>query len=74
MKTIDRVKELNVVSHDALQRLREINDQTTVNEWIMSVLMVYIKSDVDVLIFCDRMDQLVDCTASKLFIDSLKEG
>ncbi|XP_065885289.1 uncharacterized protein [Dysidea avara] len=73
MKTIDRVKELNVVSHDALQRLREINDQTTVNEWIMSVLMVYIKSDVDVLIFCDRMDQLVDCTASKLFIDSLKE-
>jgi len=74
MTTIDRVKKLNVVSDDALQRLRNISDKTIVNEWIMSVLMVYIKSDVDMLLFCDRMNQLVDSTTSKLFVDSLKEG
>ena len=74
MKTIDGIKELNLVSHDAVQHLRNINDRATINGWIMSVLIAYIKTDVDVLTFCDRMEQLVDNTTSKSFIDTLKRG
>lgn len=75
MKTIDKLKMLNICPSDLVQQLRKIMDLKRANEFITSALMTtIIKSDIDVFSFCDCMDQLVDSRDSKQFIATLREG
>ncbi|XP_065885277.1 uncharacterized protein [Dysidea avara] len=72
MKTIDKMKQLQGVPYDDLQSLRKAMTPRIANEGILCVLIRQIKSDIDILKFCDCMNQLVDNTASGQSISTLR--
>ena len=74
MKTIDKMKQLQGVPYDDLQSLRKAMTPRIANEGILCVLIRQIKSDIDILKFCDCMNQLVDNTASGQSISTLRNG
>jgi len=73
MKTFDKAKMLHLlpVIPVVVQQLRNYK---TANEYITTASMCCIKSEVDVLSFCDIIDQLVDSRDSKQFIAALRDG
>jgi len=74
METIDKVKMLHLWPVDAVQQMENILDNKTANEFIICTLMSMIKSDIDVLSFCDCIDRLVDSTDSKQFFATFRDG
>jgi len=57
-----------------LYQLTSMPSVDAINEAIMIYAVSPIKSDHDALQFCDIMDTLVDCDASRQFITALRHG
>jgi len=74
MRTIDKMEQLHGVPHDDSRGLKKAMTPRIANEGILCVLIRQIKTDADILKFCDSINQLVDSTTSKQCIDTLRNG
>ena len=74
MMTINRLKQLLRRQDDALSKLTKLPTGYDINEAIVSLIMMTIKSDMDALKFCDVMEKLVDSKSSKAHIEILRNG
>ena len=74
--TIGRVNQLAPVEFPTsyLDWLRALPSTEQINEEIISSFLCAIKTDNDVFIFCEVMENLVDEIASKNLIESLRSG
>jgi len=57
-----------------LNRFRKFPSGELINEGIVGALMSGSKCNFDTLMFCGIMEKLVDNTAAKSFINSVREG
>ena len=71
MKTIYKIKELLLLPVNFLSNLIYRSKANRINEEIIAMLMITIKSDVDALRFCDIMENLIDSNSD---IEILRNG
>ena len=75
MKTIERMKRLLGIPETLLDELTTMSTIEIINETIVSSqIITKIKCDADSLVFCDTMEKLVNCTASRNFLKMLRHG
>ena len=73
MKTINKLRLLGFPD-DALNNITTLPTTDLINDYIIELVMVAIKTDVGALTFCDIMDNLVDSKSSKTHIETLRNG
>lgn len=71
MRTVDKMTQMGIPS---LERLKYAPSQEEANGSIMCVLITMIRTEVDVLPFCENMKALVQSKRSKEFIDNIMKG
>ena len=74
MMTLNKLKQLLIISNDVLSELTNLPTVNDINEAIIGLAMTAIKSDMDALHFCDVIENIVDGTSSKAHIETLRNG
>jgi len=75
MKTIERMNRLLGIPKSFLDEMILSSTVEVINETIVSSQIVTkIKCDSDSLVFCDVIEKLVDCSASRKFLITLRHG
>ena len=70
--TIDKIKEILMLSDEHLSSLTDPPIADLINEKIIVSLMLSIKLDMGALVFCDLMEQLIDTRSSD--IEMIRNG
>ena len=73
MKTLNKLRLLGYTD-DVLNIFTTLPNTDLINDAIVGFLMATIKSNEQVLQFCDYMDNLVDSESSKTLIEILRNG
>ena len=75
MKTFERMNRLLGIPKTWLDELTTMSTIESINETIVSSqIITKIKCETDSLVFCDTMEKLVDCAASRNFLKKLRDG
>ena len=73
-QTIFKMKQLLRGHDDVLNKLTDLPTVDLINEKIIEILMLLIKSDTDAINFCDVMENLVNSESSTATIEALRNG
>lgn len=71
-QTIFKMKQLLRGHDDVLNKLTDLPTVDLINEKIIEILMLLIKSDTDAINFCDVMENLVNSESSTATIEALR--
>ena len=74
MMTLNKLKQLVTLPDDVISELTYLPTVNDINEAIIGLVMMAIKSDMEALHFCDVMEDIVDSKSSKAHIEILRNG
>ena len=74
MTTLERLKYKSLISDGLALKLAQLPTAEERNGMIVAVMLGPLDSDVEVLGFCDLLEDAVDSNTSKKFIHNLRAG